>query len=294
MPASSLNFTKRTLLGLMVGALLSTPAFGYQMLPGAAMPQARLTQRPLVIAHRGRASADQAENSLRQMQAVATRKIGVEMDLATSKDGVVYLLHDDTLDRTTTGTGPLAAQDSIALDKLRLTSGKGQPTDEALPRLTQVLDWAADTPEVILMLDLKGTRAAKVVPLLNARNLLNRVILLTFDRPAATEALAHAQGALVSVLVTTQSDVNYYRRIAGTRPLAMYLPQTAKTKVYAGAQAAQAMLISDVNQDVLAGIDTLAPKVAKNGCKAYLDYIDQRHIDVLVSNVPTCAAETIK
>jgi glycerophosphoryl diester phosphodiesterase len=294
MMVPSLKRTTRALFGLIVGALLSTPAFGYQMLQGPTLPQARLTQRPLVIAHRGRTSPDQAENSLKQMQAVATRQIGVEMDLATSKDGVLYLLHDDTLDRTTTGTGPLAAQDSKALDALRLKDGAGQPTSEALPRFTQVLDWAASAPQVMLMLDLKGTPAAKVVPLVKERNLLNRVILLTFDRGTAGEALRHADGALVSVLVANQSDVNYYRRVAGARPLAMYVSQTAKAKQYAAAQGASALVISDVLKGIDADVDPLATKARAKGCKAYLDYIDERHIDVLVSNTPRCAAETIK
>ncbi|SEK54822.1 glycerophosphoryl diester phosphodiesterase [Pseudoxanthomonas sp. GM95] len=293
MPVVASTFTKRLLLGVLASALLAAPAFG-QMLQGNTLPQARLTQRPLIVAHRGHASADQAENSLKQMQAVATRQIGVEMDLATSKDGVLYLLHDDTLDRTTTGTGPLAAQDSQALDKLRLKDGKGQPTGEALPRLTQVLDWATQTPEVMLILDLKGTPAAKVVPLLNERKLINRAILLTFDRGRAAEALKASPDVLVSVLVTNQSDINYYRRIAGPRPLAMYVSNTAKSKLYGMVQAASAVVVTDVNKDVLAGVDTLADKVGKKGCKAYHDYLDEQHIDVLVTNNPVCAAETIK
>ncbi|WDS35780.1 glycerophosphodiester phosphodiesterase family protein [Pseudoxanthomonas sp.] len=293
MPVSLLSFTKRALLGLTISALLAAPAFA-QMVQGSTLPQARLTQRPLIVAHRSRQSPDQAENSLQQMQRTASRTVGVEMDLATSKDGVLYLLHDDTLDRTTTGTGPLAAQDSQALDALRLKDGKGQPTSEALPRLTQVLDWATATPEVILMLDLKGTRVSKVVPLLRDRNLLNRVILLTFDRTTAVEALRHADGALVSVLVTSNSDVNYYRRVAGTRQLAMYVPQTARPKLFSQAQAKQALIVSDLLQGIDADIDPVASKARTQGCKAYHDYIDQRHIDVLVSNNPVCAAETIK
>lgn len=290
----SLILTKRRLLGLLAGALLAGPAFGYQMLQGSTLPQARLTQRPLIVAHRGRLSPDQAENSLQQMQRIATRKVGVEMDLASSKDGVLYLLHDSDLDRTTTGHGPLAAQDSQALDAVRLKTGDGQPTDEALPRLAQVLDWAADAPEVMLILDLKGTPAAKVVPLLREKNLLNRAILLTFDRATAGEALRHAEGAMVSVLVASQSDINYYRRIAGPRPLAMYVPQSAKSKLYAQAQAAQGLIVGDVLQGIDADSEPLATRAREQGCQAYRDYLDQRRIDVLVSNNAGCAAQAIK
>ncbi|WCE05028.1 glycerophosphodiester phosphodiesterase family protein [Pseudoxanthomonas sp. JBR18] len=259
-----------------------------------AWAQARLSQRPLIVAHRGRASADQPENSLAQMQQVAGLKVAVEMDLASSRDGVLYLLHDDTLDRTTDGHGPIGAQDSTALDALHLKDGKGQVTAQSLPRLTQVLDWAAGVPDVLLMLDLKGTPVSKVAPLLQARQLAGRTILLTFDRPHAIEALRHANGAMVSVLVNTGSDIAYYQRIAAGRPLAMYVPQGAKSSRYADAHDAGAVVISDVNQDALTGTDILADQVAKDGCRAYLDYVGKYHIDALVTNRPTCAAEPLK
>jgi|GEM_PF-1328076 len=292
MQASSLSFCKRVLPFLLAAALCA-PACA-QTKQGADLPQARLSQRPLIVAHRGRPSPEVAENSLQQMQQVASRQIGVEMDLSPSSDGVLYLLHDDTLERTTNGHGPLRAQASQALDALRLKDGHGRVTAEALPRFTQALDWAAGVPDVILMLDLKGTPAAQVVPLLREKDLLNRVILLTFDRATAGEALSHAQGALVSVLVTNQSDVNYYRRIAGARPLAMYVPQGSRPKLFAQAQAAQAVVISDVLQGIDADLAPLADKARSAGCKAYHDYIDARRIDVLVSNNPSCAAETIR
>ncbi len=293
MQVSSLSFSKRVLPALLVATLLCAPAYA-QSKQGAERPQARLTQRPLIVAHRGRPSPDVAENSLQQMQHVATRQIGVEMDLSSSSDGVLYLLHDDTLERTTNGQGPIKAQTSQALDALRLKDAQGHVTDEALPRFTQVLDWAAGVPEVILMLDLKDTPASAVMPLLRDRGLLNRVILLTFNRATAAEALKHTQDAMVSVLVTNQSDVNYYRRIAGARPLAMYVPQGSKPKLFAQAQVAQALVISDVLQGADADVASLADKARSEGCKAYHDYLDARRIDVLVSNNPTCAAETIR
>lgn len=282
-------------LCLLAALVLACPlAQAKQAAGGPERPQARLTQRPLIVAHRGRSAPDQPENSLRQMQQLATRKIGVEMDLTASKDGVLYLLHDDTLDRTTTGAGPLAAQDSTALDAVRLKAGNGQPTDEPLPRLTQVLDWAAQAPEVMLMLDLKNTPAAKVMPLLTERNMLNRVILLTFNRSAGAAALRDAPGVMVSVLVNTQSEINFYRRLAGARPLAMYVSQKAKPALFAKAQTAQALVISDVLQDDAADVAPLPGKIKATGCAAYHEYLDLRRIDVLVSNNPVCAAEDIK
>ena len=104
MPANLASSRPLRALSLAALALLmAAPALAQSRRQGAELPQMRLSQRPLIVAHRGRATPDGAENSLVQMQQVASHQIGVEMDLAASQDGVLYLLHDATLDRTTTG-----------------------------------------------------------------------------------------------------------------------------------------------------------------------------------------------
>ena len=60
----------------------------------------------LVSAHRGGAYPGFPENSIAAMGHVLAEAPAVmEVDVATSADGVLYLMHDDTLDRTTTGSG---------------------------------------------------------------------------------------------------------------------------------------------------------------------------------------------
>ena len=64
------------------------------------------TSMPFVIAHRG-FSERFPENTLEAINgALEAGADGVEIDARISKDGVVYCLHDDTLNRTTNGTGP--------------------------------------------------------------------------------------------------------------------------------------------------------------------------------------------
>ena len=61
--------------------------------------------RPLVIAHRG-ASGTAPENTLPAFQrAVALGAPMIELDVQTTKDGAVVVIHDWVLDRTTTGSG---------------------------------------------------------------------------------------------------------------------------------------------------------------------------------------------
>ncbi len=60
-----------------------------------------LPEKPRLIAHRGGATLA-PENSLASMQAAADRGVyGLETDISVSTDGVLFLMHDSTLARTT-------------------------------------------------------------------------------------------------------------------------------------------------------------------------------------------------
>ncbi len=75
--------------------------------------------RPLNMAHRG-GSRLAPENTLAAFEHATSLGVDVlEMDLRSSADGVVVAMHDDGVDRTTDGTGPvtgLTLADLKALD----------------------------------------------------------------------------------------------------------------------------------------------------------------------------------
>lgn len=81
--------------------------------------------RPLVYAHRG-ASARFAEHTrAAYLQALAEGADGVECDVHLTRDQHVVLLHDANLDRTSTGTGPVAERTLAQLRELDFSSWKG-------------------------------------------------------------------------------------------------------------------------------------------------------------------------
>jgi glycerophosphoryl diester phosphodiesterase len=65
-------------------------------------------RRPSVVGHRG-AAARAPENTAASLRAgIASGADALEIDVGLSADGRVVVLHDATLDRTTTGRGPLS------------------------------------------------------------------------------------------------------------------------------------------------------------------------------------------
>ena len=72
---------------------------------------------PAVIGHRGSAAAP--ENTLASLRAAAGQGAKmVEFDAKLTGDGVVILMHDSLLDRTTDGRGPVAAATGAEIAKL--------------------------------------------------------------------------------------------------------------------------------------------------------------------------------
>ena len=72
----------------------------------------------LIIGHRG-APAAAPENTLQSfLLAAQTGAQMVELDVHLSKDGKVVVIHDETLNRTTSGTGPVMARTLASLKRL--------------------------------------------------------------------------------------------------------------------------------------------------------------------------------
>jgi glycerophosphoryl diester phosphodiesterase len=129
---------------------------------------------PLVIGHRGAMGAWPENTMLSFEQAVASGADWVELDVHLSRDGVPVVIHDPTLERTTSGSG-LVADYSLA-DLQALDAGQGQ----RIPTLEQVLCWARDH-HVGVDIEVKHSEPEPVVQLVERFALFDQVLVSTFD-----------------------------------------------------------------------------------------------------------------
>lgn len=144
--------------------------------------------QPLVAAHRGGAALWPENSLLAFKNALALGVDFLETDVHLTADGEVVILHDPTLDRTTTGTGPVADRRLADLAPLRLRAADRTPTDEPVPTLAQLLDLLAPSG-ARLLLEIKVDAARrpyagiedKVLALIRARRLTSRVFIMAFQ-----------------------------------------------------------------------------------------------------------------
>ena len=93
----------------------------------------------MIFAHRGN-WRNSAENSVQAFQDCIDEGLdGIEVDLQMTKDGVLVIMHDDTLDRTTTGSGKVADHTMDELRKLNLLTPIGVKTRQKIPTFEEIL-----------------------------------------------------------------------------------------------------------------------------------------------------------
>ena len=161
----------------------------------------------LISAHRGGPTPGLPENAIPTMDALlAAHPAIMEVDVGQSADGRLFLLHDDRLDRTTTGTGEAAAQSWAALSQLFLKDNWGWVTPYKIPTLADALDWAKG--RTVLQIDFKRSAdVSKVVEKIRAAGMAGSVILIAYSVEQAAALHRAAPEMLLSVSVDAPGDV---------------------------------------------------------------------------------------
>jgi len=205
----------------------------------AQPPFARTSARPLVAAHRG-ASKYAPENTMAAFRLAETMGAdSIELDVRATRDGRLIALHDETVDRTTNGTG--RAVELTYREIRRLDAGGWfSPAfeGERIPSVEEVLDHFGG--KIGLILELKQPSAypgieRSLARLLSERGLdrpeRGRVVIQSFDTRSLRRVRKLLPDVPIAVLVrprhrVTSRDLADYRRFAD----AVHLPRSSARK----------------------------------------------------------------
>jgi glycerophosphoryl diester phosphodiesterase len=162
--------------------------------------------RPLVIAHRG--ACDVApENTLAAFEAaVQAGADGIELDVTRCASGEIVVIHDDTVDRTTNGSGRVAELPLGALRELDAgTWFDASFARQRIPLLSEVLDSVGSRLRMI-NIEIKGMRfggdgiEAEIAELVRQRGLEQRVLISSFNPLALWRMRRAARGLACALL----------------------------------------------------------------------------------------------
>ena len=129
----------------------------------------------IVVAHR----ADWRnfpENSLEAIQSAIEMGVDMlEIDVQRTKDGVLILMHDHNLDRTTTGSGNIADTNWEDIAKLNLKDHQGNVTTYKVPKLEDALLMCKD--RIMINLDKADRYFDEVFAMLERTGTTNLIIM---------------------------------------------------------------------------------------------------------------------
>jgi glycerophosphoryl diester phosphodiesterase len=139
----------------------------------------------MVVAHRG-CWQKTSENSIDAIQACVAGGIDmVELDVRLTRDNVLVLMHDATVDRMTDGKGKVSDLDWAQLRRLRLREGKGGSTpltDRRIPTFEEALRAAKD--RILINLDPKARLSPAMLAMVDKAGRRSQ-LLFKADAPAA-------------------------------------------------------------------------------------------------------------
>ncbi|WP_192348694.1 glycerophosphodiester phosphodiesterase family protein [Algoriphagus sp. Y33] len=152
------------------------------------------TDELLVVAHRA-AHHSHPENSLQAIQEAIDMGVDiVEIDVRVTTDGIVYLMHDQSIDRTTIGSGDIEKLESTDLQSITLLF-EGKDSGIAIPTLQEAL--ALTKGKIMVDLDLKTDRVEEVIAVVNKMDVLDEVIFFDSDWQVLREIKAKLPDAFL-------------------------------------------------------------------------------------------------
>jgi len=162
---------------------------------------------PLISAHRGGPMPGFPENCIETFANATTyNPMVIEFDIAYSKDSVMVIMHDDNLDRTSTGKGPIGNYTYEELKAFNLKDDAGQETKFKIPTLDSVLSWSKG--KVLLTIDLKkGVSYAKVIEKVRQYKVESNSIIITYTANQAQEVHRLAPELMISASVQKKAEL---------------------------------------------------------------------------------------
>ncbi|MRS64732.1 glycerophosphodiester phosphodiesterase family protein [Larkinella terrae] len=166
---------------------------------------------PIISGHRGGMVKGFPENSMATFENTLKHTPAFfEIDPRLTKDSVIVILHDATLERTTTGTGNLSDYTWAELKKLRLKDAEGNVTEHRIPTLAEAIEWARG--KTILNLDKKDVPFPMIAAIIREHK-ADAFVMLTVH--TAEEALYYYKGnknQMFSAFVKTPQAMKEYEK----------------------------------------------------------------------------------
>lgn len=164
---------------------------------------------PIISGHRGCDIAGYPENSIEAFEYVLQHTAAFfEIDPRLTKDSVIVLMHDATLDRTTNGTGKLSDYTWAEVKQLQLKDRYGKITPYRIPTLSEAIEWARG--KTILNLDKKDVPPVMIDEIIKKHKAHGFVMVTVHNAEQAGFYYSKYPDRMMSAFVKTKKALKQY------------------------------------------------------------------------------------
>jgi len=130
----------------------------------------------------------------------------IEMDVNMTADGVLILMHDNSLERTTTGFGLVSKTYWSNMSDKQLIDDFGNITPFTIPTFIDVLKWAKKKG-IVIKADIKrGVPYDKVIKTIQKYDMTDQVILITYSAEGASEIYSLTKEMMISASIRNMEE----------------------------------------------------------------------------------------
>lgn len=242
---------------------------------------------PLVSAHRGGPTEGYPENAIETFAKVSRNNpVIIECDVRLSKDSIMVLMHDETLNRTTTGKGKVSDYTLEELKDLYLVDSQGNKTKYRIPTLEEALIWGKG--KVLFTLDVK-----KDVPYKAISDIIEKVnakaysIVITYNANQARALYNINPDLVISASIESERELRQHTEIG--------IPDN-KLIAFVGLSQPNKELVDLLHRHgikiILGTMGNLDKRAASRGYQVYADYVE-RGADVISTDHPEEAKKAL-
>jgi glycerophosphoryl diester phosphodiesterase len=243
---------------------------------------------PMVSAHRGGPYPGFPENSLEAFANVLRYTPAIiELDVAMTKDSVLVLMHDDDLDRTTNGHGPVIEATYSEIQDLFLEDMEGNLTEFKVPTLKEALVWSKG--KALLTVDVKrSVPFEKIIEEIRETGSEAHAAVISYTFPAAKKLHRLAPELMLSVTIRNEEEIKLFEetRIPWTRVIAF-------TGISERPLELNQLLHQKGVFTILGVLGNLDKSAEAKGDKIYIGFV-QRGADILATDRPIEAAAVLE
>lgn len=198
--------------------------------------------KPLISGHRGaKEYVNYPENCLETFQYLRSKlNCIIECDVAQTKDGVLVLMHDHAINRTTNGEGRIEDMNYSELKDLQLKDYKGNLSAYKIPKFSEILKWAHASNTILSVDKKKSAKLSDLIQEIEKQQAANNCMMISYSSKMSQEIYDLAPDFMQSVSIRNQDELARWE--------ATKIPPAEKTIAFTGTRPSPKELYEAIHQ----------------------------------------------